>query len=53
VEEYFLRPDGRLRVRATTTVGGRSVTADTVYTRSRVAANELVRQREEARRRRR
>ncbi|GBF91799.1 hypothetical protein Rsub_04904 [Raphidocelis subcapitata] len=52
VEEYTLLPDGRLRVRATTAVGGRSVTADAVYARARVGPDELVRQREAARRRR-
>jgi hypothetical protein len=51
VEEYTLLPGGdALRVRATTTVGGSSVTADSVYSRSAVGRDELIRQRQARRR---
>jgi hypothetical protein len=39
-----------MRVRATTTVGGRSVTADSVYTRSGQSKEELLAQRRKERR---
>lgn len=46
-EEYSLLPDGSgMRVRATTSVGGRSVTADSVYVRSSSKSKEdLLKQR--------
>lgn len=50
VEEYTLLPDGALRVRATTTVGGRSVTADTVYLRTRMSRDQLLQERQARRR---
>jgi hypothetical protein len=49
MEEYTLLPDGTMRVRATTSVGAGSVTADSIYSRSGSSRDELIRRKQAAR----
>lgn len=45
-EEYTLLSDGSMQVRATTTIGSQTVTADSIYTRSSSSKEELLRRRQ-------